>query len=91
MPEKDTEISGENNAADENTDQSSEADSETEDVTEADKASEAETGAASETCLLYTSKTFARITGHAKLHDLCVDDLCTVNGEISDHTNIPHA
>lgn len=49
VPEKDTEISGENNAADENTDQSSEADSETEDVTEADKASEAETGAASET------------------------------------------
>lgn len=42
-------------------------------------------------CSLEELKTFARITGHAKLHDLCVDDLCTVNGEISDHTNIPHA
>ena len=36
-------------------------------------------------------KTFARITGHAKLHDLSVDDLCTVSREISEHTDIPHA
>lgn len=36
-------------------------------------------------------KTFARITGHANLHDLSVDDLCTINREISEHTNIPHA
>ena len=36
-------------------------------------------------------KTFARITGHDKLHDLCVDDLCTINREISEHTNIAHA
>ena len=36
-------------------------------------------------------KTFARITGHQKLHDLCVEDLCTIDREISEHTNIPHA
>lgn len=36
-------------------------------------------------------KTFARITGHANLHDLTVDDLCTINREISEYTNIPHA
>ena len=36
-------------------------------------------------------KTFARITGHRKLHDLSVDDLCTISREISEHTNIPHA
>ena len=36
-------------------------------------------------------KTFARITGHDKLHDLSVDDLCTINREISEHTNIVHA
>lgn len=36
-------------------------------------------------------KTFARITGHQKLHDLSVEDLCTINREISEHTNIPHA
>lgn len=36
-------------------------------------------------------KSFARITGHANLHDLNVDDLCTINREISEYTNIPHA
>ena len=36
-------------------------------------------------------KTFARITGHENLHDLSVDDLCTINREISEFTNIPHA
>ena len=36
-------------------------------------------------------KTFARITGHANLHDLCVDDLVTINREISEFTNIRHA
>lgn len=35
-------------------------------------------------------KTFARITGHACVHDLSVDDLATVSREISEHTNIPH-
>lgn len=36
-------------------------------------------------------KTFARITGHQNLHDMNVDDLCTVSREISEHTNIRHA
>lgn len=36
-------------------------------------------------------KTFARITGHQKLHDLNVEDLCTIDREISEHTNILHA
>lgn len=36
-------------------------------------------------------KTFARITGHRDIHDLSVDDLVTINREISEHTNIPHA
>lgn len=36
-------------------------------------------------------KTFARITGHSCVHDLRVDDLVTVNREISEFTNIPHA
>ena len=36
-------------------------------------------------------KTFARITGHQRLHDLSVEDLCTISREISEHTNIPHA
>lgn len=36
-------------------------------------------------------KTFARITGHTCVHDLNVDDLITVNREISEYTNIRHA
>lgn len=36
-------------------------------------------------------KTFARITGHHSVHDLTVDDLVTINREISEYTNIPHA
>lgn len=36
-------------------------------------------------------KTFARITGHSCVHDLSVEDLVTVNREISEFTNIPHA
>lgn len=36
-------------------------------------------------------KMFARITGHENLHDLSVDDLCTINREISEYTNIRHA
>lgn len=35
-------------------------------------------------------KTFARITGHSSVHDLNVNDLCTINREISEFTNIPH-
>lgn len=42
-------------------------------------------------CSLEELKTFARITGHARLHDLSVDDLCTINEEISNHTDIAHA
>ncbi len=36
-------------------------------------------------------RTFARITGHYDIHDLNVNDLCTISREISDYTNIPHA
>lgn len=42
-------------------------------------------------CSLEELKTFARITGHSRLHDLSVEDLCTISREISDYTNIPHA
>lgn len=42
-------------------------------------------------CSLEELKTFARITGHEDLHDLCVEDLCTINREISEFTNIQHA
>lgn len=35
-------------------------------------------------------KTFARITGHDNIHDLCLDDIATVNKEISEYTNITH-
>lgn len=36
-------------------------------------------------------ETFARITGHEDIHDLSVEDLITINREISEFTNIPHA
>ena len=35
-------------------------------------------------------KTFARITGHSDVHDLNISDLCTINSEISDFTDIRH-
>lgn len=35
-------------------------------------------------------KTFARITGHKNIFDLSTEDLCTVNSEISNYTNIEH-
>ena len=35
-------------------------------------------------------KTFARITGHDNVHDLNINDLCTINSEISDYTDIRH-
>lgn len=35
-------------------------------------------------------KTFARITGHKSVHDLTVEDLATINREISEYTDIPH-
>ena len=42
-------------------------------------------------CSLNELKTYARITGHKNVHDLNTGDLCTINKEISDYTNIPHA
>ncbi|MBS1371459.1 MAG: FMN-binding glutamate synthase family protein [Lentisphaeria bacterium] len=33
---------------------------------------------------------FARIAGRADVHELSLADLCTVNSEISGHTDIPH-
>lgn len=41
-------------------------------------------------CSLEELRTFARITGHEKLHDMNVSDLCTTSREISEYTNIPH-
>lgn len=41
-------------------------------------------------CSAEELRTFARITGHADIHGLSVGDLCTINREISEHTNIPH-
>ncbi|EQF26466.1 rubredoxin family protein [Clostridioides difficile CD160] len=35
-------------------------------------------------------KTFARVSGHKDIHDLSIDDLYTVNSEISNYTNIQH-
>lgn len=35
--------------------------------------------------------TFGRITGNVDIHNLSVEDLVTINREISEHTNIPHA
>ena len=34
---------------------------------------------------------FARITGHENLHDLSLQDLVTINREISEFTDIRHA
>jgi glutamate synthase domain-containing protein 2 len=36
-------------------------------------------------------KSFARLTGNDDVHKLSVNDLCTTNSEISDHTIIEHA
>jgi glutamate synthase domain-containing protein 2 len=35
-------------------------------------------------------KTFARVTGHSDVHELEINDLCTLNSEISDYTGIAH-
>ncbi len=43
------------------------------------------------TCSANELRTFARITGNTDIHALSVDDLCTINSEISEHTNIAHA
>ena len=42
-------------------------------------------------CTAEELKTFARITAHSDVHELCPDDLCTTSQEISCYTNIPHA
>lgn len=42
-------------------------------------------------CSFEELKTFARITGHEDIHDLSVEDLCTISREISEYTDIPHA
>ena len=42
-------------------------------------------------CSFKELKTFARITGHENIHELSVDDLVTINSEISEHTDILHA
>ena len=42
-------------------------------------------------CSFAELKTFGRITGHADIHDLSVEDLCTISREISEYTDIPHA
>ncbi len=36
-------------------------------------------------------KTFARVTGHASIHQLSVEDLVTIDEDIAKYTNIPHA
>jgi glutamate synthase domain-containing protein 2/uncharacterized Fe-S cluster protein YjdI len=36
-------------------------------------------------------KIFTRLTGHNDIHNLNINDLTTVNSEISNHTNIKHA
>lgn len=42
-------------------------------------------------CSAEELRTFARITGNIDIHGLSVDDLCTINREISEYTNIKHA
>ncbi len=42
-------------------------------------------------CCTRELETFARITGHGDIHELTVEDLCTINREISEFTNIRHA
>lgn len=42
-------------------------------------------------CTKEELKTFARITGHKDVHELSVEDLCTISREISEYTDIPHA
>lgn len=42
-------------------------------------------------CCKEELKTFARITGHKDVHEMQVDDLCTISREISEFTYIPHA
>ena len=36
-------------------------------------------------------RSFTRVTGHDDIHDLSLDDLCTISSEISENTGIRHA
>lgn len=42
-------------------------------------------------CCAEELRTFSRITGHPDVHELSKEDLCTINREISEHTDIAHA
>lgn len=42
-------------------------------------------------CTAKELRTFGRITGHADIHALSTEDLCTISREISEHTSIIHA
>ncbi len=42
-------------------------------------------------CSAEELRTFARITGNDDIHNLSLSDLCTINEEISNHTDIAHA
>ncbi len=42
-------------------------------------------------CCAEELRTFARITGNTDIHGLSVDDLITINKDISEYTNIAHA
>lgn len=42
-------------------------------------------------CSAEELRTFARITGHSRIHELSSEDLCTINREISEYTNIAHS
>ncbi len=42
-------------------------------------------------CSAEELRTFARFTGHSRIHELSSEDLCTINREISEYTNIAHS
>ncbi len=42
-------------------------------------------------CSAEELRTFARITGRSRIHELSSEDLCTINREISEYTNIAHS
>ena len=41
--------------------------------------------------ILSELKTFARVTGHTSIHDLNISDLITLDRDIAEYTDIPHA
>lgn len=42
-------------------------------------------------CTKEELKTFARITGHGNVHEMNLQDICTISREISEYTDIEHA